>query len=65
MGKLAAMSLEEREGVEPLVERTCESCGASLSEGEIRASMEAGGAYLCSVHAAEESPSDPAQEPQA
>jgi len=58
------MSLEEKEGVEPLVERTCEVCGASLTEGEIEASLEAGGAYLCSVHAAEESPSDPAEEPE-
>ena len=60
------MSLEEREGVEPLVERTCEVCGAGLTEGEIRASMEARGRYLCSVHAAEESPgeSEPAEEPE-
>ncbi len=58
------MSLEEREGVEPLVGKACEVCGASLSEGEIRASLEAGGAYLCSVHAAEESLADPAQDPE-
>lgn len=59
------MSLEEQEGVEPLVERACEVCGARLTGGEIRASMEAEGRYLCSVHAAEESPSDPAGEPEA
>ncbi|MGH3995137.1 MAG: hypothetical protein ACRDSN_22065 [Pseudonocardiaceae bacterium] len=59
------MSLEEHEGVEPLVERKCEVCGASLTDGEMRASMESGGGYLCSVHAAEESPGDPADEPDA
>ena len=57
------MALEEQEGVEPLVERTCEVCGASLTEGEIRASLESGGEYLCSVHAAEDAPSDQAEEP--
>ncbi len=58
------MGLEEQEGVEPLVERTCEVCGATLTDGEIRASLESGGEYLCSVHAAEGSPSDPAEEPE-
>ena len=58
------MSLEEQEGVEPLVERTCAVCGAKLTEEEISASLEGGGAYLCSVHAAEESPSEPAEEPE-
>jgi len=57
------MALEEEEGVDPLVERTCEVCGATLTEGELRASMESGGAYLCSVHAAEGSPSNASEEP--
>ena len=56
------MSLEEKEGVEPLVERTCSICGATLTEQEIEASLEVGGAYLCSVHAAEVSPADAAAE---
>jgi hypothetical protein len=49
------MDLEEH-SLDPVVERTCEECGATLTEGEIRASMESGGRYLCSVHAAEEVP---------
>ena len=59
------MELEEQEGVDPLVERTCEACGATLTDGEIRASMESGGAYLCSVHAAEAAPVDDADDPPA
>jgi hypothetical protein len=58
------MSLEEKEGVEPLVERKCAICGATLTREEITASLEAGGAYLCSVHAAEVSPSDATEEPE-
>ena len=46
------MDLEEH-SLDPVIERTCAECGASLTEGEIRASLESGGAYLCSVHAAE------------
>ena len=47
------MDLEEH-SLDPVVERTCEDCGAKLTEGEIRASMESGGRFLCSVHAAED-----------
>jgi len=46
----------EEHSLDPVVERTCEECGATLTEGEIRASLESGGRYLCSVHAAEEVP---------
>ena len=49
------MDLEEH-SLDPVIERTCAECGATLTEGEIRASLESGGAYLCSVHAAEEVP---------
>ncbi len=49
------MDLEEH-SLDPVVERTCEECGATLTEGEIRASLESGRRYLCSVHAAEEVP---------
>ncbi len=49
------MDLEEH-SLDPVVERTCEECGATLTEGEIRASMESGGRFLCSVHAAEDVP---------
>lgn len=49
------MDLEEH-SLDPVVERTSEECGASLTQGEIRASMESGGRFLCSVHAAEDAP---------
>jgi hypothetical protein len=50
------VDLEPHQNVEPVIERTCVECGAKLSEGEIRASLESGGDYLCSVHAAERVP---------
>ena len=50
------MDLEEQSGVDPVIERTCAECGATLTEQEIRASLESGGTYLCSVHAAERVP---------
>ena len=60
------MDTEQHEGVDPLVERTCAECGATLTEDEIRASLESGRPYLCSVHAAEHVPAEeqPESEPQ-
>ena len=49
------MDLEPK-SVDPVIERTCAECGATLTEQEIRASLEAGEVYLCSVHAAEQVP---------
>jgi hypothetical protein len=49
------MDLEEH-GLDPVIEQTCAECGAKLTREEIVASLEAGGPYLCSVHAAEEVP---------
>ena len=46
----------EPHSVDPVIERTCAECGATLTDEEIRASLEAGDTYLCSVHAAEEVP---------
>lgn len=46
------MDTEQHEGVDPLVERTRAECGAKLTEDEIRALLESGRPYLCSVHAA-------------
>ena len=46
----------EPHSVDPVIERTCAECGAVLTEEEIRASLEAGQVYLCSVHAAEQVP---------
>lgn len=49
------MDLEEH-SLDPVIERTCAECGATLTSQEIQASLDAGGRYLCSVHAAEEVP---------
>jgi hypothetical protein len=49
------MDLEEH-SLDPVIERTCAECGARLTREEIVASLDAGGPYLCSVHAAEEVP---------
>ena len=46
----------EPHSVDQVIERTCAECGAALTEEEIRASLEAGKTYLCSVHAAEQVP---------
>jgi hypothetical protein len=46
----------EPHSVDPVIERTCAECGTTLTEAEIRASLEAGDTYLCSVHAAEQVP---------
>jgi hypothetical protein len=51
------MALEDN-SVDPVIERECAECGAKLTSEEIRASLESGGAYLCSVHAAEQVPLD-------
>ena len=48
------MDLEERTGVDPVIERTCAECGTKLTEAEIRASLDTGGPYLCTVPASEE-----------
>ena len=56
------MDLEEHT-LDPVIERTCAECGARLTDAEIRASLEAGGPYLCSVHAAEEVPLEDEPEP--
>jgi hypothetical protein len=50
------VDLEPHNNVEPVIERTCAECGAKLTDEEIAASLETGGAYLCSVHAAERVP---------
>ena len=47
------MDLEENT-LDPVIERTCAECGATLTDREIQESLEAGGPYLCSVHAAEQ-----------
>jgi hypothetical protein len=48
------MELEEQEGVDPVIERRCAECGATLTDAEIRAALETKGPFLCTVHANEE-----------
>ena len=48
------MDLEEREGVDPVIERKCAECGATLTESEIKTALDTGGPFLCTVHATEE-----------
>jgi hypothetical protein len=57
------MGLEEH-SLDPVIERTCRDCGAKLTKSEIEASMDAGGPYLCSVHAAEEVPLEDEDQPE-
>lgn len=58
------MDLEEHT-MDPVIERQCAVCGATLTDEEIRESLESGRRYLCSVHAAEEVPAEelPESEP--
>ena len=59
------MDLEERT-LDDTIARTCAVCGAELTTSEIKDAREAGGPFLCSVHAAEEAPADemaPDEEP--
>ena len=48
------MTLEEREGVDPVIERRCDECGATLTESEIKAALDGDGRFLCTVHANDE-----------
>jgi hypothetical protein len=48
------VELEETEGVDPVIERRCAECGATLTDAEIRAALETRGPFLCTVHANEE-----------
>jgi len=55
--------LEERGGVDPVIQQRCTECGAKLTEAEIRAALDSGGPYLCSVHALENVPLEDEDEP--
>jgi hypothetical protein len=48
------MDLEEKGGVEPVIERTCAVCGTPLTRREIETALETDGPFLCSVHASDE-----------
>ncbi len=51
------MDLEERT-LDDTIARKCAVCGAPLTTQEIKDGREAGGPFLCTVHAAETSPGD-------
>jgi hypothetical protein len=51
------VGLEEHTIEEPL-ERRCEVCGARLTPQEMSDALEAGGPFLCTVHATEELPDE-------
>ena len=51
------MDLEEH-SLDPAIERFCAECGAKLTAREIQDSLDAGGPYLCTVHAQEQVPID-------
>jgi hypothetical protein len=57
------MDLEEH-SLDPVIERNCSECGAQLTRSEIQASLDAGGPFLCSVHAAEEVPLEDEDQPE-
>ena len=46
-----------------MIERKCAECGATLTQQEIRAALDSGGRYLCTVHANEEVALDEDVEP--
>jgi hypothetical protein len=56
------MDLEEH-SLDPVIERRCEECGATLTEEEIQAALDGDGTYLCSVHAVEAVPIADEDEP--
>ena len=58
------MDLEEH-SLDPVIERTCVECGAKLTPREIEASVDAGGPFLCSIHAAEQVPLEDEDQPEA
>ena len=56
------MDLEEHT-LEETLEPSCGVCGARLTTKEIQEAREAGGPFLCTVHAAEELPAEVAGQP--
>jgi hypothetical protein len=54
----------EEHSLEPVIQRTCAECGATLTEEEIKAALDSEGPYLCSVHAAEQVPLEEEEAPE-
>jgi hypothetical protein len=55
--------LEESGGVEPVIQQRCAECGAELTDQEMKAALESGGPYLCTVHSIENVPLEDEDEP--
>jgi hypothetical protein len=55
----------EEHSLDPVIKRTCEECGAKLTDQEIQAALDSNGPYLCSVHAIENVPLEAEDEPEA
>ena len=55
----------EEHNLDPVIERNCAECGVKLTRAEIQASLDSGGPFLCSVHAAEEVPLEDEDQPEA
>jgi hypothetical protein len=53
----------EEHSLDPVIERTCVECGAKLTEEEIKAALDAGAPFLCSVHAVENVPLEEEEQP--
>ena len=53
----------EPHNLDPVIERTCEECGAKLTPAEIEAAIDNGGPFLCAIHAAEAVPLEEEDEP--
>ena len=49
------MDLEEK-SLDPVIDKRCAECGATLTDAEMKAALESGGPYLCQVHALENVP---------
>jgi hypothetical protein len=56
------VDLEEKEGVDPVIQRRCAECGTLLTKSEIEASLDTDGPFLCTVHANEQVPVDDSEE---
>lgn len=54
----------EPQSVDPVIDKRCAECGATLTEQEIRAALDSGGPYLCQVHALENVPLEEEDEPE-
>lgn len=64
IGRAAVSGPTTERGVDDNLECRCELCGATLTAIEIAEAREHGRPFVCSVHAAEELPAVPDDDPQ-